>query len=422
MTSKGWDKDMWSHLIKLVSLSKGALIVGVAASAAMVSNAEFSTAPSHNELPSATPSAIVSTAPTTAPAVEPPVKPTEQPAKTEPKNEPKTQAPATASTTVEGLITECVTKYAALRAAGDNASQGDRESTTSVCKAAIEQTGLTSAEFAAKYGLVSTTATPKPTTPTTTNGDLSPEALAMAKECVTKYTLHSADASATCIKAIQLSGLTSSAFAARFLPSRTTEPTAAPTPKGTFTAETYALITKCLELYAAASTTGDTKSVSDACAAAIKASGMSSTEFWAKFHPAPKTTPAPSSTTKPATAELEGLIYTCRLLQGALVSTSPAEQVSAAGAACAKAIAGSGLSATAFWAKWAPIKPTMSSATPTPVTSADLAQLVTKCLDLYKAMATTGDTHSASVACGAAIAASGLSSAEFYATYHPTTN
>jgi len=60
---------MWSHLIKLVSLSKGALIVGVAASAAMVSNAEFSTAPSHNELPSATPSAIVSTAPTTAPAV-----------------------------------------------------------------------------------------------------------------------------------------------------------------------------------------------------------------------------------------------------------------------------------------------------------------------------------------------------------------
>jgi hypothetical protein len=154
---------MWSHLIKLVSLSKGALIVGVAASAAMVSNAEFSTAP-HNELPSATPSAIVSTAPATFPVVEPTAKPTEQPEKTEPKPEPKTQDSATPSTTVEGLIKECVTKYTALRAAGDTASQGDRESTTAVCKAAIEKTGLTSAEFAAKYGLLlSATSTPKPT-------------------------------------------------------------------------------------------------------------------------------------------------------------------------------------------------------------------------------------------------------------------
>ena len=363
MTSKGWDKDMWSHLIKLVSLSKGALIVGVAASAAMVSNAEFSNAPSHNELPSATPSALVSTALKTAPVVEP-AKPTEQPKKTEPKTEPKTQDSASPSTSLEGLIKECVTKYTALRAAGDNASQGDRESTSAVCKAAIEQTGLTSAEFAAKYGLLTTTATPKPTTATPTNGDLSPEALAWAKECVTKYTLHSADASATCIKAIQLSGLTSSAFAARFLNFRTTEPTATP-----------------------------------------------------------KVTPVPSPTTKPATAETEGLIYTCRLLQGALVSTSSAEQVNAASAACAKAIAASGLTTTAFWAKWAPIKPTTApSATPAPVSAADLAQLVTKCLDLYKAMATTGDTHAMSEACGAAIRASGMTSSDFWAKYHPATN
>jgi len=355
---------MWSHLVKLVSLSKGALIVGVAASAAMVSNAEFSNAPSHNELPSATPHAIVSPVPTTEP-----VKPTEQPAKTEteksksePKTEPKAAEPksedSTSSTTLEGLIKECVTKYTALRAAGDTASQGDRESTAAVCKAAIEKTGLTSAEFAAKYGLLLTpTSTPKPTT--TTNGDLSPEALAMAKECVTKYTLHAPDASATCIKAIQLSGLTSSAFAARFLGFRTE----------------------------------------------------------------PKTTPVPSPTAKPATAETEGLIYTCRLLQGALVSTSSAEQVSAASAACAKAIAATGLTSTAFWAKWAPIKPTTApSATPAPVSAAELAQLVTKCLDLYKAMATTGDTHATSEACGAAIRASGMTSSDFWAKYHPATN
>ena len=45
MTSKGWEQDMWSHLIKLVSFSKGALIVGVAASAAMVSNARVAGEP-----------------------------------------------------------------------------------------------------------------------------------------------------------------------------------------------------------------------------------------------------------------------------------------------------------------------------------------------------------------------------------------
>ena len=48
-----------------------------------------------------------------------------------------------------------------------------------------------------------------------------------------------------------------------------------------------------------------------------------------------------------------------------------------------------------------------------------MAQLVAKCLDLYKAMATTGDTHAMSEACGAAIRASGLTSSDFWAKYHP---
>src|SRR5258706_14925646 len=66
---------------------------------------------------------------------------------------------------------------------------------------------------------------------------------------------------------------------------------------------------------------------------------------------------------------------------------------------------------------------TAPSASPKPVTStADLAQLVAKCLDLYKAAATTGDTHAVTEACGAAIRASGLSSADFWAKYHPTAN
>src|SRR4029077_18973463 len=147
---------MWSHLIKLVSLGKGALIVGVAASAAMVSNAEFSNAPSHNEEPSATPSAIVSDAPTATPAVESSTKPSEKPVSTTTTTEPP-KASESATPDLAGLAKECVTKYTALRAAGDTASPGDRESTSAVCKAAIEQSGLTSSEFAAKFGLTTTT-------------------------------------------------------------------------------------------------------------------------------------------------------------------------------------------------------------------------------------------------------------------------
>jgi hypothetical protein len=417
---------MWSHLIKLVSLTKGALIVGVAASAAMVSNAEFSNTPSHNELPSATPSAVVSAVPTPKPAVESSAKPSEKPTTTT-TDQPKVNESGTSD--LSGAATECVTKYTALRAAGDSASQGDRESASAACKAAIEQSGLTSSEFAAKYGLT-TTATAHPTAPMTTSGDLSPEALAMARECVTKYTLRSADASATCISAITLSGLTSSEFVAKFFPPRTTESTPTPAPKTTVSTELYGLISKCLQLYAAISTTGDTKSVSDACAAAIKASGLSSNDFWAKYHPTTRTEPTATPSVKPATAELEGLIYACRKLQGAIVSSSTTDQVNAASAACDKAIAASGLSAADFWAKWTPIKPITTPAptsapvtTTAPVTSpAELSQLVATCLDLYKAMTTTGDTHAVSVACRAAILASGMTSSDFWAKYHPATN
>jgi hypothetical protein len=147
-------------------------------------------------------------------------------------------------------------------------------------------------------------------------------------------------------------------------PSTETRPTTTPTtaPKTTVSAETYALIAKCFQLYTAISTTGDSKAASDACAAAIKASGMSATDFWAKFGK------ELTSTTKP--------------------TTKP--------------------------------EPT---ATAKPVTNtAELSQLVAKCLQLYAAITSTGDTHAASEACGAAIRASGMSSADFWAKYHPTTN
>src|SRR5260370_1270877 len=171
--SKGWGNDMWGHLIKLLSLGKGALVIGVAASAAMVSTAEISNTPSHhNEEPSATPIVLVSASPTaTRPANSPssPAKPktSDVPAVQQPSSPPSTSPN---STDASGVVKECLEKYAALRAAGDSASNGDRESTGAVCKAAIEQSGLSTKDFADKYGfdkLPYPTATTPKTQPST---------------------------------------------------------------------------------------------------------------------------------------------------------------------------------------------------------------------------------------------------------------
>jgi hypothetical protein len=353
---------MWSHLIKIVSLSKGALVVGVAASAAMVSTAEFSNAPSHVDVPSA--SVAVATSATTRRANSPSslavptaseVPAVQLPASPPPTSPQSRSQPSTASaheSQLPGLVKECVTKYAALRAAGDSASQGDRQSASSICKAAIEQSGLTSGEFAAKYGLN--------TLPAVGTTDMA----GLVKDCFDKYTAKDPGAGDACKKAIAASGLSSNDFFARYgtpaRPSTETRPVTTPTaaPKTTVSAETYALIAKCLQLYTAIPTTSDSRAASDACAAAIKASGMSATEFWAKFGKelTSATKPLPTATPKRATS------------------------------------------------------------------TAELAQLVAKCLDLYKAMTSTSDTRAVSEACGAAIRASGMSSADFWAKFHPATN
>lgn len=356
---------MWGHLIKLVSLGKGALVVGVAASAAMVSNAEFSNAPSHQEQQSATASAAASaSAKTTVSATAP--KATEKPAT---QNTTATTTPPSASPKTEEkhgeipqVVKDCVDRYLAIRAQGDGAADANRQAIADACKPALTATGLTTAEFAAKYGLdAKTGASDQKTTSgdsqAAAKADLSPEALAMARECVTKYTLKSTDASVTCKRAIELSGLTSAEFAAKFL----SRPAATPTQKSTANTELSALVARCLQLYAGVATSGDTKTVSDACATAMKASGLSSVDFWAKYG-------KELATTKP--------------------STKP--------------------------------EPTAS---PKPVTStAELSQLIAKCLQLYAAVSSTSDTKAVSEACGAAIRASGMTSAEFWAKFHPTTN
>jgi len=296
---------MWSLLIKVASLGKGALVVSVAASAVMVSNAELSTAPSHHDTPPAfaTPEAktpkteFAVTAPVSKPSTtEPKTDKTDKTERTEPKpdktekTEPKTEQGT--HDEIHGVVKECIEKYLALRAQGDAASRGDRQSVEAVCKAALEQTGLTSAQFWAKFGphtdphAGSTT----PTAPKTESPTTSRTLENWIKECVTKYTLKAPDASEFCRKAIELSGLTSSEFAAKYLHQTTTGGTTIPvtTPKPVpSTTEFSQLVAKCVQLYTAVvqKTSTDTHAASEACGAATRASGLTSTQFWAKYFP-----------------------------------------------------------------------------------------------------------------------------------------
>ena len=188
------------------------------------------------------------------------------------------------------MIKECVEKYLALRELGDHATNGERESTGAVCKAALEVSGLSGADFWAKFGPETHTTAPK--TEPSHAPDLSTDTQHWIRECVTKYALKAADATVSCRKAIELTGLTSAEFAAKYFPRTTdTKPSTtaklATTTKPASTTEVSQLAAKCLQMYADFKTSGgNSAAVSEACGAAIRASGLSSTDFWAKYHPA----------------------------------------------------------------------------------------------------------------------------------------
>jgi hypothetical protein len=410
---------MWGHLIRIATMGKGALVVGVAASAAMVSNAaEFSNTPSHHELPSATPSAIVSIAPA-APTAKTGVaetKPSEKP-KLSTNAEQQPKANESGKPELSGVIKECFTKYAALRAAGDSASNGDRESTSAVCKTAIEQSGLSTSDFAAKYGFdklpLPATTTPKTEPKTATGLD------GAIKQCLADWRSYAETTSASCAQALAASGLSAEDFWKKF------EAWAVQQPDEATTTDVDALVKDCFAKYAAKDPT-----TLDACKKAMAASGLNGDDFWNTYGrptvPTTAPTTAPKSTTSDATYQL---LVTCFKLHSALTSTSEPARVTAAYDACNKAIVATGLTTADFWAKYAkelaPAKtPTPApTATPKPVTNAtEVSQLIAKCLDLYKSLSSTSDTKAVSDACKAAIIASGMTSADFWTKYHPGTN
>lgn len=126
----------------------------------------------------------------------------------------------------------------------------------------------------------------------------------LVKDCVTKYAGLKAnsevatEASAACRKAIEATGLTSSAFWARFgpkaeptvkpEPTKKPEPTRRPeTPKPMTTlttAQIEALVKDCFDKYLIVRNTKEGGSAAvEACTRAMSASGLTGDAFWAKF-------------------------------------------------------------------------------------------------------------------------------------------
>jgi hypothetical protein len=197
--------------------------------------------------------------------------------------------------------------------------------------------------------------------PQTTTGDLE----TLVKDCLTKYaalktsTTAGTAASEACRRAIEASGLTSTEFWTRFGPkmepsTAPVKPSTSPSTKPSNTATNIeALVKDCFAKYIAAkdSTTGAT-AASEACRRAIEVSGLSATEFWAKFGTpqAPKSTPKTTAT--PTTPELSQLTRYCLTMHAALTSTSSREQVERTTTVCNQAIAESKLTPSAFWSKF----------------------------------------------------------------------
>src|SRR5207249_3422527 len=108
----------------------------------------------------------------------------------------------------------------------------------------------------------------------------------LLKECVTRYTGHLDGAKNVCTAAIAASGLEADAFWAKYRSLLVKE-----LPKTEPTTSFEALLKECVARYARAAS--NTK---EACDAALRASGLDTDAFWAKY----RSLMVPPKTTKPA--------------------------------------------------------------------------------------------------------------------------
>jgi hypothetical protein len=206
--------------------------------------------------------------------------------------------------------------------------------------------------------------TTRPATSTTTRPATSPtpearthDIEALVKDCLAKYaaaktsTTAGTAASEACRRATLASGLTSTEFWAHFAPK--TQPSTATVKPTTDPTNVEALARYCLSKYTAAKDNAtEATAASEVCRRAIEASGLSATEFWAKFGKpqAPKT--EPKTTAAPTATGLTQLTRYCLTMHAALTTASSHEQVERATTVCNQAIAESRLTPTEFWAKF----------------------------------------------------------------------
>jgi len=274
------------------------------------------------------------------------------------KNAPKTdgtRTPKPENTTrtsgeLVGLVTACVASH---------------ERASEPCAKALELSGLSADEFWAKLGAMfaTTQATPAPKT---TEGLSVLIGACLAKfEAARKGTYSEPiSTSEACRKAFEATGLTPEQFYAKFVTKQTSSDKPQPTTRST--EGVTALIKECLAAYERARDTHEGgEAASDACRKAIEASGLSANEFWAKFAPKPATTPKPEPTTRPTPtakpttqqtvteAQLLVMVKDCFAKYVAATTAKGDESLGhAAYEACTSAIAASGLSNEAFWAKF----------------------------------------------------------------------
>ena len=267
-----------------------------------------------------------------------------------------------------------------------NACLATKDPASDACADAVTLSGLSSdvfwaklafsfkAQLAAKDEHGDTKTEParseKPDTAKTTTGEL----VGLVTACV-----HTHDrASEPCAKALALSGLSAEEFWTKLSTLFTSDTTTnepkhedKPSTKPTETSIT-ALIKDCVAAYERARDTHEGgEAVSQVCKKAIDASGLSTSEFWSKFGPKPVTTeqPKPSTTPKPTTrptttpkptttqtvsdTQLVVMVKDCFAKYVAATAAKGDEDLGrAAYEACHMAIAASGLTNDAFWAKF----------------------------------------------------------------------
>ena len=265
----------------------------------------------------------------------------------------------TTSADLEALVKECL-------------ATKDAQSLT--CANAVDASGLSLEDFWAKVAmsLSAQLAAPEKNEPKSTEpvesakpSTSTHELFGLITACVATHER----TSEPCQKALALSGLTPDEFwtkVSALFPTTNTEPKPqTQSSPSTDTAGLEVLIKDCLARYAVAKNgAGDASLASEACRTAIAASGLSSTDFWSRFGPkvemrTPAPTRKPEETKKPTTTSTAPTVTTAQVEVMAkdcftkyLIAKNTKEGGTAAAEACSRAIAASGLSAIAFWAKF----------------------------------------------------------------------